>query len=154
MIKIRNISGGTIIVSVPELRYRRKLLPGTIATVSQEDYEQMVFDPGFASIVKMGHLIIEGTTSEENTLIKETVETVGTIFEKKDIVAALEKRDAVKVAQIAKTGTVASREILAQAAVDLNVTHNGIVSLIEQYCGVDVITAITRKHEAEKKDSE
>ena len=145
MIKIKNVSTSLVSLYVPAIKLNRELTPGRAIPVSQEEYEELTFDPGFMALVNGHYVVIEGV-EEENQ-----VSNVGPVFEASKIEKMLLESNVTAFAKFIPTATEAEKESAVTLAVEHKITNSGIVALIKKYCGVDVIDAIAKKHEAEEK---
>ena len=121
------------------------MVPGRAVPVSQEDYEEMTFDPGFMALVNGHFLKIEGVAEEQQ------VADVGPVFEASKIEKMLMENNVTAFAKFIPTATQAEKESAVALAVEHKITNSGIVALIKKYCDVDVINAIAVKHDAEEK---
>ena len=119
--------------------------PGRVITVSQEEYEELTFDPGFMALVNGHYIRIDGVEEEKQ------VELVGNIVEASAIEKMLMENNVTAFAKFIPTATEAEKESAVTLAVEHKITNSGIVALIKKYCGVDVINAIAMKHDAEEK---
>ena len=63
----------------------------------------------------------------------------------------LDNADVTAFAKFIPHATSAEKESAVQLAVDKGITNGAIVALLKKYCGVDVISAINAKHQAEEK---
>jgi len=145
-ITVKNISSATVVLSVPEISFNRSLAPGRVVPVSQEDYDNLVFDPGVQNMIRGGYIKFEGL--EEGTELE--VNEAG-IKEKGEIEKMLISRDIAAFAKFIPTASPAAKETIVQCAVDNNITDNAFTALIKKYCGIDVINSISIKHQAEEK---
>ena len=59
-ITLRNASTSTVSLYVPAIKMNRELTPGRRIPVSQEEYEELTFDPGFMALVRGHYIVIEG----------------------------------------------------------------------------------------------
>ena len=59
-ITVKNISSATVVLSIPEISFNRSLTPGRTIPISQEDYDNLVFDPGVQNMVRGGYIKFEG----------------------------------------------------------------------------------------------
>lgn len=144
-ITLTNVGTATVSLFFPNIKWSRELTPGRAVPVSQEDYEEMTFDPGFMALVN-GHFIkVEGI--KEN----EQVEEVGTIVSATDIAAMFDKNDVTGFAKFIPTATAAEKDSVVKIAVDKGITSPAFTMLIKKYCDVDIINAINMKHQAEEK---
>ena len=57
MIRIKNVSTSLVSLYVPSIRLNRDLTPGRAIPISQEEYEELTFDPGFMALVN-GHYVV------------------------------------------------------------------------------------------------
>ena len=140
-ITIKNISSATIVLVLPELRFRRELVPGRSINVSQEEYDELTFDVGFNSLVEDHYILVTG--AEEET---KPVMSTSPVYEKSDIENILDTLNVTAFAKMIPTAAKAEKDTIALLAVEKGITHPAFVKLIKQYCDVDVIDAINRKH--------
>ena len=145
MIRIKNVSTSLVSLYVPSIRLNRELTPGRVIPVSQEEYEELTFDPGFMALVNGHYIVIEGVSEEQQ------VTEVGPVFEASKIQQMLLKNDVTAFAKFIPNATEAEKESAVTLAVEHKITNSGIVALIKKYCDVDVIDAIAKKHDAEEK---
>ena len=144
-ITLRNASTSTVSLYVPAIKMNRELIPGRRIPISQEEYEELTFDPGFMALVRGHYIAIEGVQAEQ------VVEEVGPVFDQKVIEMMLIKNDVTAFAKFIPTATAAEKESVVTLAIQHRVTNNAIVALIKKYCDVDIINAISVAHEAEEK---
>ena len=144
-IRIKNISTNLVSLYAPNIHFNRELMPGREIPVSQEEYEELTFDAGFMSLVNGHYLKILGVEEEQ------AVEVVEDIFEASEIEKMLVNGDITKFAKFIPNATEAEKESAVTLAVEHKITNAGIVALIKKYCGIDVISAIAAKHDAEEK---
>ena len=145
MIKIKNVSTSIVSLYVPSIKLNRELTPGRTIPVSQEEYEELTFDPGFMALVNGHYVVIEGVAEEQQ------VTEVGPVFDVSKIQNMLLKGDVTAFAKFIPNATEAEKESAVTLAVEHKITNAGIVALIKKYCDVDVISAIAAKHDAEEK---
>ena len=144
-ITLKNVSSATVVISLPDIRYNRTLKPGRVVAVTEEEYNDMMFDTGIQNLLHAGYIRFDGIDVEEESLPVEDVLDVSAIEK------MINERDITAFAKFIPTASVAEKETVVKYAVDNNVTDNGFTALIKKYCGVDVISAITIKHQAEEK---
>ena len=144
-IRIKNISTGLISLYVPSIRFNRELMPGREIPVSQEEYEEITFDPGVMALVNGHYIVIEGVDEGRQ------VAAVGPVFDFTKIQQMLVNNDVTAFAKFIPNATEAEKESAVTLAVEHKITNSGIVGLIKKYCGVDIINAIAVKHDAEEK---
>ena len=143
-ITLKNISSSTVIVSVPDISFRRELLPGRTIPIKQEEYDAMIFDPGIDMLIQ-GHFIkIDGLEEEE-----EAVNTEENIYEAADIKKMITEHDITSFAKFLPNASEAEKESVIKIAVAEKITDNGFIALIKKYCDVDIIAAINIQHQLE-----
>ena len=145
MIKITNVSTSLVSLYVPEIKLNRDLVPGRTIIVTPEEYEELTFDAGFNALARGHYIKIEGV--EEN----KQVEVIKNIVDAKTIEKMLLKGDVTAFAKFIPHATEAEKESAVTLAVEHKITNPGINALIKKYCDVDVINAISMKHDAEEK---
>lgn len=145
MIRIKNVSTSLVSLYVPSIRLNRELTPGRAIPVSQEEYEELTFDPGFMALVNGHYVVIEGIEEERQ------VTEVGPVFEASKIEKMLLENDVAAFIKFIPNATEAEKESAVTLAVEHKITNSGIVALIKKYCDVDIIQAIAAKHDAEEK---
>ena len=142
-ITVKNISSAFVVISAPEIKFRRELVPGRTIPLTTEEYNDLVFEPGFENLVTGGYIKVEGVEEDQTSF--EAPDT----YSAEEIRSMLEARDITRFAQFIPNAPDAAKESAVQIAVELGVTDNAFVALIKKYCGVDVIDAISRKHQLE-----
>lgn len=147
-ISVKNVSTATVIITsdTGEKRFRRELIPGRKISLNQDDYEELMFDPGFVNLIRAHYIKVDGVPEE--TAVQQNEENV---FEVADIEALFAKKDYVGFAKFIPKATMAEKETTVELAIKRGITDPGFTSLIKNYCGVDVIQAISFKHQAEEK---
>ena len=145
MIRIKNVSTSLVSLFVPSIKLNRDLTPGRVIPVTEEEYDELTFDPGFMALVNGHYIVIEGIEAEKQ------VAEVGPVFDASKIQQMLLNNDVAGFAKFIPTATTAEKESAVTLAVEHKITNAGIVGLIKKYCDVDVINAISIKHDSEEK---
>ena len=145
MVRIKNVSTSLVSLYVPAIKLNRELTPGRSIPVSEEEYEELTFDPGFMALVNGHYIVIEGISKDQE------VADVGQVFDYTKIQQMLLTNDVTGFARFIPNATEAEKESAVTLAVEHKITNSGIVALIKKYCDVDVINAINMKHDAEEK---
>lgn len=145
MITIKNISTSRVSIYAPQIKFNRALMPGRTIPLSDEEYEELTFDPGFMALINGHYIRVEGVAEEQQ------VEVVQNVVEASEIEKMLVNGDVTAFAKFIPRATAAEKESAVTLAVDHKITNAGIVGLIKKYCDVDVIQAISMKHDAEEK---
>ena len=144
-IRIKNASTSLVSLYAPSVRFNRELTPGRSIPVTQEEYEELTFDPGFMALVNGHYIVVEGVSEEQQ------VADVGQVFEASKIQKMLLDNDVTAFAKFIPKATQAEKESAITLAIEHKITNQGFVTLIKKYCGVDIIDAIAKKHDAEEK---
>ena len=126
MIRIKNVSTSLVSLYVPAIRLNRELNPGRAVPVSEEEYEELTFDPGFMALVNGHYIVIEGIEAENQ------VAEVGPVFDASKIEKMLLEKDVTGFAKFIPTATEAEKESAVTLAVEHKITHSGIVALIKK----------------------
>lgn len=140
-ITIKNISTGTVIITVPDIGFRRELLPNMSRPITQEEYEGLIFDPGVDALIQGHYIVFNGVEDGEAPI------TTSPIYEATNIKKMLEDGDIVAFTRFIQNATDAEKESVVKLAADLKITNNAFVALIKKYCGVDIISVINIQHQ-------
>lgn len=146
MINVKNTSSATIVLTIPDLRFRRELVPGRSIPLTQEEYDTMMFDPGIAVMIQDHSIVFSGVEDDKQVAVDSSK-----VYEPATIKKILEELDITKFAKFIPTATASEKETVVKLAVDMGITNSGFTALIKKYCDVDVINAINMKHQAEEK---
>jgi len=65
MIKIKNVSTSLVSLYAPSIKLNRELNPGRAIPVSEEEYEELTFDPGFLALLNGHYIVVEGIEKEQ-----------------------------------------------------------------------------------------
>lgn len=144
-IRIKNVSTSLVSLYAPSIKLNRELTPGRVIPITEEEYEELTFDPGFLALLNGHYLVVEGLDKSQQ------VAEVGPVFDANKINDMLIKNDVTAFAKFIPTATEAEKESAVTLAVEHKITNAGIVALIKKYCNVDIISAIAMKHDAEEK---
>ena len=146
-ITLKNISSATVVIgSINSTIRSRSLAPGRIITLTPSEYEDLMYEPGIQNMIRGGYIKIDGVQEE-----RAVIETPTNVKEKDEIIKMIDDRDVTAFAKYIKIAPSAAKETIVQYVVDNNITDNAFTALIKTYCGVDVIQAISVKHQAEEK---
>lgn len=151
-IQIKNISSATVVITAPDVRLRRELVPGRVIPLTQEEFEELSFDPGMQNLLRAGYLQVKGTDAETKQVVKDTVQQAeeGSTLTVEEIRKIYEEKNVTKFAQVISKASPATRDSLVKLAVEMDVTLPAFTSLIKKYCDVDVIQAIAYAHQAKE----
>ena len=148
MITIKNVSTATVVISSPEIGFRRDMVPGRTIRLEKKEYEDLSFDPGFQALIAGGFIKLDGLEEdkmpeEAKTVVIADVDKVKKMFEDKDYDG---------FTKLIRKASAATKDTITETAVAMGVTDAGFVDTIKKYCeGCDVIGAINFKHQAEEK---
>lgn len=146
-ITLKNISSATVIIGSANSSIRsRSLAPNRVITLTPEEYEDLMYEPGIQTMIRGGYISISGVEED-----RAVIATPMNVKEKDEIVKMLENKDIVAFSRYIKIAPSAARDSIVQYVVEHNITDNAITALIKKYCDVDVIQAIAIKHQAEEK---
>lgn len=139
-ITIKNISSATVVITEPNIRFRRELLPNRVIPISEEDYRELSFDVGFMALVRDHYIQIDGVEKGQE------VEEVGEVVDRDAIAKMFDDNDITAFAKFIPTAAPAEKDSVVELAVQKKITNNAFTALIKKYCDVDVIQAINTKH--------
>ena len=146
-ITLKNISSATVVVGSPNSNVKtRSLAPNRVISLTPEEYEDLMYEPGVQNMIRGGYIKIEGVEEE-----RAVIETPWNVKERDEIIKIIDNRDITAFARYIKVATSAAKDTIVQYVVENNITDNAFTALIKTYCGVDVIQAIAVKHQAEEK---
>ena len=144
-IQIKNISTCIVSLQAPGVKFNRELTPGRTIPITQEEYDELMYDVGFSALLNGHYIKLLGVDEEKQ------VEVVENVVEASEIEKMLVEGNVTAFAKFIPKATAAEKESAVTLAVEHKVTNSGIVALIKKYCDVDVINAIAVKHDAEEK---
>lgn len=144
-ITVKNISSGTVVLSVPEINFNRSLAPGRVIPITQEQYDDLLFDPGVQVLTRAGYIKFFGVAEGSELEVNEA-----SIKERSEIEEMMAKRDIVAFAKYIPNASPAAKDVIVSYAVNNNVVDNAFTALIKKYCDVDVISAISIKRQSEE----
>lgn len=146
MVSIKNTSNSNVVISVPDLDFRRELVPSRTVSIEKEKFEELSFDPGLQSLIRGGFLTVSGLDEEEASMVEAPL---GETTTREDVKKIYKTKDYAKFVKLVKNASPAAKEIITQVAVEEKLTDTGFVQLIKQYCdNFDVIGAINFQHQA------
>lgn len=146
-ITLKNISSGTVVVGSPNSNIRtRSLSPGRIITLTTEEYEDLMYEPGIQNMIRGGYIKIDGIEED-----RAVIETPSNVKEKEEIIRMIDEKDFTAFAKYIQIAPSAAKETIVRYIVDNNITDSAFTALIKKYCDIDVIQAIAMKHQSEEK---
>ncbi len=143
MITVKNISSALVVLMLPDMHFRRELMPGRVVPIKQEEYEAMTFDPGIMNMLQDHYIKFDGIEEAEQPVVLENEE----VYDAANIKKMLEEQDITKFAKFIPTAAPAEKDTVVKYATDLGITNSGFVTLIKKYCDVDIINAINTQHQ-------
>jgi hypothetical protein len=146
-ITLKNISSATVVVGTSDGTMRsRSLAPNRVITLTPTEYEDLMYEPGVQNMIRGGYIKIDGVAED-----RAVIETPTNVMSRDEIIKMLNDRDITAFANYIKIAPSAAKDTIVQYVVDNNITDNAFTALIKKYCGIDVIQAISVKHQAEEK---
>lgn len=146
-LSIKNISTATVVIIAPNIRFRRELVPGRSVSLTPEEYEELSFDTGFSALLNSHYIQINGLDEDKEATI---VEGANHIYTANDIAKMYDTANVTEFAKFIPIAAEAEKETAVKLAIEKGITNGGFTALIKKYCGVDVISAINMKHQAEE----
>lgn len=144
---IQNISSSMVTIVAPDARFRRELIPNRTIEINHEIYEELMFDPGMQNLIKAGFLRITGENIEE---AKTIVEDAGVnSLDETSVKKMFDSKDITAFAKLIPNASPATKETIVKVAVENNMVDRPFVALIDKYCGIDLIEAISKQRQAE-----
>ena len=70
-ITIKNISSATVVISVPEINFNRSLVPGRSIPITQEIYDNLLFEPGVQNMIRGGYITVSGVEEGSEVEVKK-----------------------------------------------------------------------------------
>ena len=146
-ITLKNISSATVVIGSSNGNIRsRSLTPNRIITLTPAEYEDLMYEPGVQNMIRGGYIKIEGVQED-----RAVIETPTNVMEKDEIIKMIKDKDITAFAKYIQIAPSAAKDTIVQYVVDNNITDNAFTALIKKYCDIDVIQAISVKHQAEEK---
>lgn len=146
-ITLKNISSATVVIGSQNSNIRsRSLAPKRSITLTPEEYEDLMYEPGVQNMLRAGYIKIDGVEEE-----RAVIATPSNVKEREEIIKMIDDRDITAFARYIKIAPSAAKDTIVQYVVDNNITDNAFTALIKTYCDIDVIQAIAIKHQAEEK---
>lgn len=146
-LSVKNISSAVIVLSAPNIRFRRELPPGRAIPLAENEYEELSFDSGFSALLDGHYLQVIGLDEDKEAV---SVNNNDSVYSATDIEQMLDALNITAFAKFLPTAAAAEKETVVKLAVEKGITNGGFTALIKKYCGVDVISAINMKHQAEE----
>jgi len=146
-ITLKNISSATVVIGTSDGAMRsRSLAPNRVITLTPTEYEDLMYEPGVQNMIRGGYIKIDGVAED-----RAVIETPTNVMSRDEIIKMLNNRDITAFANYIKIAPSAAKDTIVQYVVENNITDNAFTALIKKYCGIDVIQAISVKHQAEEK---
>ena len=144
-IQVKNISTCVVSLFAPGVKLNRELIPGRTIPLTQEEYDELQYDVGFNALLNGHYIKLLGIDEDKQ------VEVISNVVEASEIEKMLVEGNVTAFAKFIPHATSAEKDSAVTLAIEHKITNSGIVALIKKYCDVDVIYAISVKHDAEEK---
>ena len=146
-ITLKNISSATVVIGSTNSNIRsRSLRPGRAITLTPTEYEDLMAEPGIQTMLRGGYIKVDGVSED-----RAVIETPTNVKDREEIISMIQNRDIAAFAKYIQIAPSAARDTIVKYVVDNNITDTAFTALIKKYCDVDVIQAISVKHQAEEK---
>lgn len=143
-VRIKNISGYPLNITLPNVRYRRELMPGQIAPLNEDVFDEFNYDPGCRVLVKKGFVSVLTDDEEVKSYMPAVPENADV-----DVAEVLLNGTVADLAKLLRNGTDVIKERVVAAAIQHNVIDAARCELIKTYCEVNILTAIANQRAAE-----
>lgn len=147
-ITVKNVSSSKIVLLADGGRFRRELMPTRVCPLTRTDYENLMAEPGVNVLVD-GHYIEFSGVEEEDAVNDMSAQT--RVYSRDEIKTMLVNRDIAAFIKFLPNARAAEKESVVTLATELNITDPAFIGPINKYCGVDIIQAISVKHQLEEK---
>ena len=147
-ITVKNVSSGKIVLLADGGRFRRELMPGRICPITRTDYENLMYEPGVNVLVN-NHAIQFFGVSDEEAVNDTSAQT--TVYSADQIKKMLVDKDIATFINFIPTARAAEKDAVVEYATELNITDPAFVGAINKYCNIDLIQAISIRHQSEVK---
>ena len=146
-ITLKNISSATVVIGSTNSTVRsRSLAPNRVITLTPSEYEDLMYEPGIQNMIRGGYIKIDGVQGD-----RAVIETPTNVKEKDEIIKMINNKDYAAFTKYIQIAPSAAKDTIVQYVVENNITDNAFTALIQKYCDVDVIQAISVKHQSEEK---
>ena len=143
--------GGTVILSVPDLHFRREFRrKGAKVLVDKDILEEAIFNPGIEALFQSGALYIEDlAVKKELGLEPEDAKEPENIIVLNDaqIKRYLTVAPTHELKEIVEKLTPESKNELVEYAIANNISDYNKVKILKEATGIDVLNAIKLRHE-------
>lgn len=147
-ITLKNISSATVVIGTSNsaTMRSRSLAPNRVITLTPEEYEDLLYEPGIQNMIRGGYIKIDGVEED-----RSVIESPKNVKERDEIINMIKNRDISAFAKYIKIAPSGAKDTIVQYVVENNITDNAFTALIKTYCDVDVIQAIAMRHQAQEK---
>lgn len=142
-IKIRNIIDHSIVISEPDIRLRREILPNQTILIEEELLDEAMNFIGIANMFRRGYLRIENDLSES---CSDTFDNLGiSVDENKDFLSLDELKEVMEngsnldLKKAIEKNTQERMSTIMAAAIASNGLSGSKIDLIEKYTGQNVL---------------
>lgn len=147
---IKNTSTAAVVISAPDLNFRREIAPSREVRLEKELYNDLLFDQGFQSLVGAG--FISFVSGNEDV---EDIKPIEATITKEEMKKIYSEKNYSKFQEIISNASPAAKDVICEVAKELKVMDNGFLQLIKKYCdGFDVENAIHFEHQLAEDNKE
>ena len=111
-IQVKNVSSATVVITAPDVRLRRELVPGRIVPLTQEEFDELSFDPGMQNLLRAGYLQVRGVDEESKQMVENAVQQAdeASTLSVEEIRKIYDEKNITKFAQVISKASPATRD--------------------------------------------
>lgn len=137
--KIKNLSNFRISIDLPNVRFKRDLMPHQESAVPDDVIEDFNYDPGCISLVQDGFLKIISDDEEVKAQAPVTTKKTASDVDVRKIVVDGTPR---QLYDLLKNATPALKDLIVETAIKNNVVDPAKRNFIKAVTGVDILNAL------------
>lgn len=137
--KIKNLSNFRISIDLPNVRFKRDLMPHQESMVPDDVIEDFNYDPGCISLVQDGFLKIISDDEEVKAQAPVTTKKTASDVDVRKIVVDGTPR---QLYDLLKNATPALKDLIVETAIKNNVVDPAKRNFIKAVTGVDILNAL------------
>lgn len=143
-VTIKNLTNGRVHYTIPNRNVRRMLLPWAAIQIPFAEIEEGLYDYGIKVLFAEGILTIEKDQDAVDLGLKVGQGIVEAPPVESGVLSEKLKGSNVELMRFLKNASATTRENIGAMAVEMRVVDPGKVKIIEEYTGVNVLTALKR----------
>lgn len=142
-VKIKNLLGHDVVISVPEMRFRREIHPNQIVTIDSEKLDEAMSYTGVENLFRYGYLRVDSDIEDIGT---EAFEDLGIDLEENhklvsvdELVKILEEGTDAELQEILDTSTEERNQVIIAAALKADGLTYSKMKMIDKHTGENII---------------